>query len=326
MMKHKVTLMLMVAVICVSLVSAASAEYPEKDIKFIINAGAGGGTDTICRKIISIAEKSLDVAIFPVNVPGAASAAGPFEVMKSRPDGYTVGNINYDSVITAIWKELIPGYELEKLNIFALITKEPDALIVPGDSPWATFEEMIEDAKSRPGEIKVADQGVGSRVYLTVLLIEEKFGVEFNKISYVEGSGPQREAILNGEVDAAVTSLGDFAPLLNSGDAKGLVEFSDTQNLTYTDVPPAAELGYPELQSGSFITLSVPADTPDDVVGKLETIFHDAHQTDEFRDWLAKVGVTAAWLGQGDAMQFIKDVQEKEFTALERLQKQGVIE
>ena len=102
--------------------SDTGAAYPNKDIKFIINAGAGSGTDGICRKIISLAEKNLPVSICSVNMPGSESAIGPFQVMKSRPNGYTLGNVNYDSVITAVSQQLIPGYELDTLNVFAMNT------------------------------------------------------------------------------------------------------------------------------------------------------------------------------------------------------------
>ncbi|WP_319416019.1 tripartite tricarboxylate transporter substrate binding protein [Marispirochaeta aestuarii] len=303
------------------------SQYPSKDIKVIINAGAGGGTDTIMRKIISIAEKNLDVAVYPVNKPGAASASGPFEVMKSPANGYTLGNLNYGSVINAVWEELIAGYDLEKLEIFCMITQEADAIMVPADSPYKTFDDFIAAAKANPGKIKVGDQGVGSRVYMHLIRLEEEFGVEFNKVQYVEGSGPQREAILNGEIDAAITSLGDFTSLLTSGKARGLVEFSDSQNLTYTDVPPVTELGYSkDLMSGSFIMLGVPADTPKPIVDKLESIFYEAHQSREFRDWLATIGVTATWMPNGEVDEFLANVQKKEFTLLDRLKAEGALD
>lgn len=300
--------------------------YPSRDIEVVINAGAGGGTDTIMRKIISLAERELPVSMFSVNKPGAASATGPNDVMNSKPDGYTIGNLNYGSVINAVWEELIPGYELDKLNFIALITQEDDAIMTSPDAPFQTFEAFIEAARQSPGEIRVADQGIGSRVYLQMLRIEEMFGVEFNKISYAQGgSAAQREALINGEVDAAITSLGDFAPLLQSGDAVGIVEFSSGANPAY-NVPTITELGHEGLLSGSFITLAVPADTPADRVKVLEAALYRAHQSSDFQSWLAGIGVAGPWLGDTEVESFIEEVQSREFAFLNRLREQGILD
>ena len=324
------SLLLLVLVLFVSATGvfaegASEADYPKQDIKAIIGSGAGGGSDAIMRKIGSIAEKSLPVTIYHVNKPGPSDATGAFEVMKAQPNGYTYGNLNYGSVVNAVFEELIPGYDLDKLEFFCLVTKEPDAIMVPADSPYKTFDDLIQAAKKNPGKIKVGDQGVGSRVYMELLRIEDKFGVEFNKVQYVKGSGPQREAILNGEIDAAITSLGDFAPLLQSGQAMGIVEFSDSENVTYPEVPTITELGHDGLLSGSFLALAVPKETPAAIVDKLEEVFRAAHETDEFRNWLASIGVSAAWLGNDEVDQFIADVQENEFKFLSKLKADGVL-
>lgn len=328
--KHLFVLAAAVALAAPAWVFAAGTEeeraYPSRDIEVIINAGAGGGTDTIMRKIVSLIEGELPVSMFTVNKPGAASATGPNDVMNSEADGYTLGNLNYGSVINAVWEELIPGYDLAKLNFVALITQEDDAIMVGPDAPFQTFEAFIEAARQSPGEIRVADQGIGSRVYLHMLRIEELFGVEFNKISYAQGgSAAQREALVNGEVDAAITSLGDFAPLLNSGDAVGIVEFSSQPNPAY-DVPTIIELGYDDLLSGSFITLAVPADTPPDRVEVLEAAIYRAHQSSDFQSWLAGIGVAGPWLGDDEVEEFIEDVQAREFAFLDQLREQGILE
>ncbi len=175
-------------------------------------------TDAISRKVSMLAEKELGAAIYFVNKPGADDAVGPNSLMGAKPNGYTIGNLNYGFQSSMLrLPGLIKGYDLAKLQIFALITQEPDAIMVGKDSPYKTFDALIAAAKANPGKIRIADQGIGSRVSLLALKIQELYGVQFNMISY-KSSAPQREAILNGEVDAAITSLGDFAPILSSGD------------------------------------------------------------------------------------------------------------
>lgn len=272
-----------------------------------------------------LAEKELGGSIYIVNKPGAAEATGPNAVMNSKADGYTIGNLNYGSVVNAVYQGLIPGYDLSKLNIFALVTKENDALMVGKGSPYKTFDEFIAAAKANPGRLRIGDQGIGSRVYLLALRIEEKYGVKFNMISY-KGSAAQREAIVNNEIDAAITSLGDFAPLLKSGEAIGLVEFSTERNPAYPLVPTCIELGIgKEMLSSSFICMAAPKDTPEMVVARLVEAFEKATNSDEFQKWVVSQGVQAPFMKGEELSSFIKTTQETEFKALDSLKAKGIL-
>jgi tripartite-type tricarboxylate transporter receptor subunit TctC len=305
--------------------AAISADYPTKDVRMVVPWGAGGGTDAIVRKISTIAEASLPVAIYVENIEGGLSATGVRQVMTARPDGQTLTSLTYDSIITVPWQGLLPGYDLEKLQMIAQITSEPDALMVRADSDYQTLDDLIAAAKESPGEIQVGIQGLGSRVHLGMLQLQEATGAEFKLVSYPAGAGPQKEALLSGEVEAAITSLGDFASLIQSGDVKGLIEFSDTPNPAFADVPTAKDEGL-DLRTGSFIIIAAPAGTPEDVVAKLEQTFQAAHQSEEFQTWLADVGVTSAWRGSEDASTWASATQEEYFAIMQQLVDQGIIQ
>lgn len=325
-MKKIISLALALTLICALFAGCSQDKpYPSGDIQFYVSADAGGGTDSICRKITQIIEDGSDATFYLVNKPGVMDAVAPSLVMDAKADGYTIGNINYGGVVNAEYQQVVNNYKIDRLKFVSLVTEESDAVMISKDAPFTTFEEMIEYAKANPGKVRIADQGIGSRVYLLILKMEEVFGVEFNKISY-SSSAPQREAMLNGEVDAAVTSLGDFAALLESGDAIGVCEFSSTRNLAYSDVPTCLELGMTEdMLSGSFLAITVPAETPDEVVTYLEGVFKTAVESQEFIDWTATVGITAHYMNSAELTEFVKNLQEKDFKALDELKAQGLI-
>jgi len=326
-MKNNFKLMLIFVLLMFSVVTLASiaAEYPEKDIRMICPWGAGGGTDAITRKISQIAEKSLPVSIYVENMDGGMSGTGVYTVMQSKLDGSTLGTLTYDSVITVPWKELVPGYSMDKLALLCRLTSEADALVVRQDSKYKSFEELVKAAKENPEGINIGIQELGSRTHIAVLQLQEKVGIEFNVISYTGGAGPQKEALLSGEAEVIITSLGDFAPLINSGDARGLVELSATRNVKFTDVPTLKELGY-DLEVVSFVLVAAPAGTPEDILSKLEKTFDDAYHTEEFLDWLNMVGVTSAWLGREEVNKWAVETQTKYFDILNDLTEQGIIE
>jgi tripartite-type tricarboxylate transporter receptor subunit TctC len=300
-------------------------EYPSKDIQFYVNANAGGGTDAICRKIGQLAEKDLGGSFFMVNKPGVSDSVGPNLLMGSKPDGYTLGNITYGGVVTAVYQEMIPGYDLKKLTPICLVTEESDAIMVGKDTPYQTIDDLIQAAKAKPGQIPVGDQGIGSRVNLVLRKVEAKYGVEFRKISYTS-SAPQIEAMLNKEIEVAITSLGDFASLLQSGEARGLVEFSTVRNKAYPTVPTSTELNMgPEVLSSSFVAVAAPAGTPQEIIQKLEDAFRKAATSQEFIDWTTTVGVTPRVVTGAELSKFISDVQARDFSVLDELKKEGVL-
>lgn len=303
---------------CIVTASTAAAEFPTRDIRVIVPWPAGGGADAISRKISNIAEREMSRSIYVENIPGAVTATGLIQMTNARPDGHTLGMLTYDSVITLPRGEMVPGYALDDMKLIARITSEPDAIVVAQQTGIETFEDLIERAKENPGEVRIGVAPKGSGPYLSAIQLEQLLGVDFNVITYAGSSSAETEALLSGELDAAISSLGDFSGIIESGDAKGVIELSSVQNETYTDVPTIESKGY-DLQTGSFLVLAAPASTPDDAVETLEATFKAAYDTEEFQDWLALVGVTADWLGSDGVNDWVDGLQTKTFKLMDDL-------
>lgn len=325
MYKNKKSIMTLAGAIALtSLSGAVLADYPERDIRVIVPWGAGGGTDGIVRKLTSIAEDSLDVSMYAENIEGGVSATGIGQLMSARPDGYTIGALTYDSLVTVPWQNMLPSYDVDKLKLIARVTSEPDAIVVDADSEYESIHDLIEAAKADPGEIRVAIQNLGGRIHLAILQLQDLTDTEFRIVSYPGGAAPQKEAILSDEVDVALTSLGDFSNLLEDGTVRGLVEFSDTQNPTYSDVPTSADEGI-DLQIGSFIVFAAPADTPEEAIEALENAYKTAYDSDEFQEWVANVGVTPNWLGTDEVTPWAEETAESLFSEMDALVEAGVM-
>ena len=304
---------------CVVAATTAMADSPARDIRVIVPWPAGGGADAISRKISNIAEQELSQSIYVENIAGAVTATGLIQMTNARPDGHTVGMLTYDSVITLPRGEMVPGYALDNMRLIARITSEPDAIVVAQQTGIETFEQLIERAKENPGEVRIGVAPVGSGPYLSAIQLEQLLDVDFNVITYAGSSSASSEALLSGELDAAISSLGDFSGIIESGDVRGVVELSSVQNETYTDVPTISSKGY-DLQTGSFLVLAAPADTPDDVAETLEATFKAAYETEEFQSWLAQIGVTADWLGSDGVNDWVDGLQTRMFRLMDDLE------
>lgn len=301
------------------------ATFPKKDIKFISAGNAGGGADALSRKITSIVTENKSWNFYIVNKGGSSDANGPSELMKARADGYTIGQLLYGSCVSAVWQKVLPGYDLNDLRIFGMVSAEADSFVASKTSGITSFEDLIAKAKAAPNTITVADQGAGSRTYMIVRQVQDFYGVEFNNVSY-PGSGNMREAILNNELAVGVNSLGDFSPIIDSGDAIGLVEFSAKQNAKYANVPTSGSLGMPDsMQSGSFFALAAPKDTPEEIISEVSSAFATAVQSEKFNAYTKQIGVTPMYLNEADTNAYIKGIQERTFPALDKLKAEGLI-
>ncbi len=299
-------------------------EYPSRDIEVVIPAEAGGGTDTINRMLISIIQKQHPEVSLYVTNNGATEANGPYQVMTAKPDGYRIGGMTYGSVVGSVYFKLIPQYDLSKLKIFAMVTQESDAFIVRQDSKYKNFQDLLDDAAANPGKVKIGGANAGSRTSLVISQIEDVYGIDVNEVQY-NGSATQKEALLNGEVDAIITSLGDLAANIASGQVRGLVELSSIQNKAYPDVPPISTLGHPEIQCASFILMCAPAGTPDEVIAKLVSLYKEAQQSKDFQDWIVSIGVTPVWKEGKELDEYVNSVQSNAFKLLDDMVAKGLL-
>jgi tripartite-type tricarboxylate transporter receptor subunit TctC len=298
--------------------SAMAADFPTRDIRLVVPWPAGGGADAISRKISNIAEQEFSKSIYVENIAGAVTATGLMQMMRARPDGHTVGVLTYDSIITLPRGKMVPGYSLDNMEPIARITREADAVVVSKHSGFNSFEELINAAKENPNTIRVGVAPKGSGPFLAVRRLEQQAGVTFNVISYPGSSSAEAEALLSGELDAAISSLGDFNGIISSGDAKGVVELSSEQNPSYPDVPPISTFGH-DLETGSFIVLAAPKNAPKEAIATLEAAYKKAFETQEFQSWVTSVGVTPSWLGASEVQTWIDELQTNTFKVMDEL-------
>jgi len=185
------------------------ADYAGQRIRFIVPTEAGGGFDTTLRQLQPYLEEQLGATVMVQNLPGAATAIGTNAALHADQNCMTmifhgVPHLPFSYLTQDV------DYGLADLAPVGGVSIEPGVLRVRNDAPWRNFEELIEDARRRPGQIRTSVSVRTSNNYVGMLAIEQAFGVDFNIVSY-DGGGPARTALLSGEVDA--THAGAFNSL-----------------------------------------------------------------------------------------------------------------
>ena len=223
--------------------SAAFADYPEKPIRIVIPFAAGGGSDVLARALQASIERNdvLPVPIVVNAIPGAGTTIGSREVSQAEPDGYTY-LLSHFALLSGIATG-IADYALDDFTPVAQISRVCLAYAVMEDSEYQSFDQLIQDVRANPGEVREAIN-IGAVVHVTSWMMGDAAGgLDFR---YVQtGGGAKRfEALLSEQVDTAQFSNAELAIYIPQG-VRPLVIMSDERNPNYPDLPTAQELGIP---------------------------------------------------------------------------------
>jgi len=190
-------------------------------------------------------------------------------------------------------------------------------LVIPAASPARSIQELIALARSRPGGLNFASQGIGAGGHLLGEMLKAKTGAPITHVPY-KGSAPAVQDMLAGRVDlffdAVVTSL----PYIKDGKFRALAMAAPTRSAQLPDVPTTAEVGFPEIEGDQWFGMFAPAGTPQPVVRRLQEEFvravrsPDIHKrfTDQGLDVVTNTPEEFAALIAADAVRFGKVVRD----------------
>lgn len=268
---------------------AVQTDFPEGPIELIVPHAAGGGTDATARALASAAEEHLGVSIGVVNREGGGGAVGMTAGANANPDGYTVTMATVE--LTTLPHLGLAEISYEDVKPVAQINFDPAAVTVPVDAPYDTLQEFIDYAKEHPGEIQMGNSGPGSIWHLAAAAIETATGVEFTHVPF-DGAAPAVTDLLGGHIDAVPVSPAEVLAQVEAGELKTLAIMAEERTDVMPDVPTFEEEGITDaVYVGPWRGLTVPKDTPDEVVKVLQDAFMKAAEEDEFVEYMENNGL-----------------------------------
>lgn len=212
-------------------------KWPHKNTTLILPFDAGGSLDSMMRVLAKELEKELDTKIKIDNHPGAATQVGTTAFIKGKDDGSVLfgGTQLYLSASILLQNA---DYDIDDFSMVNIEQFDPITITVHKDSPYETFEDLIEDAIANPGKISYSTVH-GGPLHLTGVLLEEKLGTSFNPVFY-DGGGEMRNALLGEHVDFMIgNALGDSAIAEN---ARVLAVASEEKMELWPDAEPINEV------------------------------------------------------------------------------------
>nr|WP_321527127.1 tripartite tricarboxylate transporter substrate binding protein [uncultured Cohaesibacter sp.] len=266
-------------------VAQAADNYPNHAVKIIIPYGAGGTTDTSARQLASQAEKLLGQPIVVENMPGGSGANAMRAVAAADADGYTlIAATSSPSFVTPALRPV--GYDpLKDFEPVLNYSGPYHGVLVKADSPYKTFEEMIKAAKSGTS-LSFGTAGALGGAHLAFTSVAKQSGAALQHVPF-NGASAATAAVLGGHVDVALVPA--YRDLVQAGQLRLLGVLDGSRDPEFPDAPTLKDLGY-KAEFPSIVGILAPAGTDPAIISKLETIFTKAASSDEFKNFMTKLG------------------------------------
>ncbi len=253
----------------ISLGSAAQAEWPEKPIRFIVNAAAGGAADGTARVLADGLSKRLGQPVVIDNRPGASGAIGLDAVAKAAPDGYTIGNSNLATyTVTALTAKSLPYNPAKSFTPIAKQWTQPNLLGVNPALPVKSVADLVNYAKARPGQVFYGSTGNGTALHVLGALFGNLSETQITHVPYKSAPGAEMD-LAAGQIQMMFSNFTSMEPQVKAGRINALAITGPTRSPLLPNVPTIREAGYPGLEMETWGGVVGPANMPQAIVERL---------------------------------------------------------
>jgi tripartite-type tricarboxylate transporter receptor subunit TctC len=257
--------------------------YPSKPVHLVVPYSAGGGADTLARALAQRLSETWGQQVLVENRPGANTAIGAVYVAKSTPDGYTLLMIETALVINPSLYTKLPYDPFRDFAPVTGLVGISQALVVNPAVPAKNLKELIQLAKTKPGEMSYASFGLGSTGHLNMEMLQQMAGIKLNHIQY-KGTAPAMVDLTGGHVNMMFSSTGGVLPHWKSGRVRLLAIGSKARLPQFADIPTVAEAGLTGYEANAWFGLVAPAATPREVIGRINAGVQKVFAEQTFRE------------------------------------------
>lgn len=239
-------------------------KFPEQMVRLVVPFSAGSMTDLLARVVAEKLQQRWNKEVVVENRPGLAGTAS---VAKATPDGYTLMlSSNGHTVIGHLNKNLAFDPVRDFVGVTQVATT-PLILVVPPESAPKNVKELVELARSKPGDLNYSSAGLGSTTGIAGALFKQTTKTDIVHLPF-KGLPETHTAIIRGDVAMGFSFFSAAGDLIQGGRMRALAVTGPDRLGVLPDVPTFKEAGLPEFEYDSWFGVLAPAGTPKAIIDK----------------------------------------------------------
>jgi tripartite-type tricarboxylate transporter receptor subunit TctC len=267
----------------------AEAAYPDRPVRLIVAQSPGGNADIIGRALAEGLSERLGQPVIVDNRGGASGIIAIELVVRAQPDGHTLLLVASSFGVNPALKRKLPYDQQRDLAPITLVATAPNILVVGPALMVKSVAELIQVAKSRPGELTFGSSGNLGSPHLAGELFNLMTGVRMVHVPY-KGAAASLTDLIAGRISISFASLPSAIGHVKSGRLRALAVTSEKRFSLVPDLPTIAELGLPGFETSAWQGLLAPANTPRAIINRINADSAAAVSSPAMRNLLAANG------------------------------------
>ena len=286
---------------------ARAETYPSRPVRVIVGFPAGSASDVVARLTGQALSERLGQQFVVENHPGAGTNLAAEAVVRAAPDGYTLLlSTSTNAVNATLYRHLNFNFMHDIVPV-ASIDQVPYVMEVTLSLPPKTLPEFIAYAKANPGKINMASNGIGSGPHVAGELFKMMAGVDLVHVPYTGNVYPD---LIGGQVQVMFSPIPASIGFVRAGQLRPLAVGTAKRLTILPDVPTVAEF-VPGYEASGWHGIGAPANTPADIVDKLNAEINALLANPTFKERLADLGGLQMALSPAEFGKFTADEIDK---------------
>ena len=266
-------------------------QFPNKPVRILVPYAAGGAVDVLARTLGQSLSKSWGQQPVIENRPGAGGIIASQALTQSAPDGYTLILVASGHPLNQFFYPKLPYDTFKDFTAISEIAYSPLAIVVAGNSPIKSLQELLAAARAKPDSLSYGMSGNGTSAHLAGELLNYMAKVKIQAIPY-KGGAPAITAVIAGEIPAIINPLPEVVGQLDGNAVRALAVTTAERSKALPDVPTVAEAGVAGYDASVWWGMLGPAGMPADIVAKVHADLAAALKDPVVVTALDKMGAT----------------------------------
>jgi tripartite-type tricarboxylate transporter receptor subunit TctC len=265
---------------------ARAEAYPSRPVRVIVGFPAGSASDVVARLTGQGLSERLGQQFVVENHPGAGTNLAAEAVVRAAPDGYTLLlSTSTNAVNATLYRHLNFDFMHDIVPV-ATMDQTPYVMEVTLSLPPKTLPEFIAYAKANPGKVNMASNGIGSGPHVAGELFKMMAGVDLVHVPYTGNVYPD---LIGGQVQVMFSPIPASIGFVRAGQLRPLAVGTAKRLTILPDLPTVAEV-VPGYEASGWHGIGAPANTPSDIVDRLNAAINALLADAKFKERLADLG------------------------------------